>query len=218
MGKVGLPPQPSMEVYDHGMISLEAALQNNELFMEFLEYLESVKAPPYLQFMMNVDALRQFASMSLGIDNKASNAIDDYFRSGQSLTQEQMEQLKMIKHDAADVYRTHFADAAKYRIPLDPGMQQELQEWVTRSDRLDESQRYIGGPIGQIYSSLLTNGLQMSWKKSTFPSSNLVTSLNASLIVHSSPPSPLPSMTNACQFLVKIVIFLITGLMETKRT
>lgn len=133
---------------DHGFITLEMALQNNELFVEFLEYLESVKAPPYLQFMMNVDALRQYAAMSLGIDNKNPSAIDDYFRTGQPLLPDQLQQLKMIKHDAADVYSTHFTELARYRVPLDPGMQQELQEWVSRSDRLDDANRYCGGPIG----------------------------------------------------------------------
>lgn len=139
--------QAASETLDHGMITLDAALQNNELFMEFLEYLNTVKAPPYLQFMMNVDALRQFAAMSLGIDSKTPNCIDEYFRKG-PLSETQLEQLKMIKHDAADVFSTHFSDSARYRIPLDPGMQQELQELVSRSDRVDGQGYYVGRAVG----------------------------------------------------------------------
>lgn len=156
----GSPPGPGKESHeacytplveesgpDHGIISLETALQNNELFMEFLEYLDSVKAPPYLQFLMNVDALRQFTAMSLNIDGKHAAAIEDCFRQG-PLSETKIELLKMIKHDAADVYSTHFSDNARYRIPLDPGMQQEIQACVNRSDRLDEQRSYAGGLIG----------------------------------------------------------------------
>lgn len=141
------PPQSQRANENDGPITLEAAIHNNELFMEFLDYLNSVKAPPYLQFLMNVDALRQYAAMTLSLDSKDVAAIESYFKSG-PLSEKKREELKMIKHDAADVFATHFSENARYRIPLDPGMQKEIQEWVTLSDRLDSDGFYSGGPIG----------------------------------------------------------------------
>lgn len=132
---------------DQSPITLDAALQNNELFMEFLDYLNSVKAPPYLQFLMNVDALGQYAAMTLGLGSKDPGLIDRYFKSN-ALSEKQRDEIKTIKHDAVDVFATHFTDNARYRVPLDPAMQQELQDWVVKSDRIDENGFFAGGPIG----------------------------------------------------------------------
>lgn len=133
---------------DPDTIILDVALQNNELFMEFHDYLSEFKAPPYLQFLMNFDAFRQFTAMELGVDPKLPEAIDNYFKSGE-LSQVQKDQLKMIKHDAFDLFNTHFGpvESAKYHIPMNEEILRELSQNLKNSD-LVQGNQFAGKLIG----------------------------------------------------------------------
>lgn len=131
-------------------LSIDEVLQNNEIFMEFYEFLNEFKAPPYLQFFMNYDAFRQFASMELGVDPNVPEAIDNYFKY-RALTSTQREQLKMVKMDALDLFNRHFlnSEASKYFIDTNEELLTRLQADLKSSDRLTEDGHYGGsGPIG----------------------------------------------------------------------
>jgi hypothetical protein len=130
-------------------ISIDEVLRNNEMFMEFYEFLNDFKAPPYLQFFMNYDAFRQFAAMELGVDPNLPEAIDNYFKY-RPLTTSQREQLKMIKMDALDLFNRHFlnSDASKYFVDINLDLANRLQSDLKLSDKLTEDGHYAGGPIG----------------------------------------------------------------------
>lgn len=130
-------------------LTIDAIFANNELFMEFHEYLNEFKAPPYLQFFMNYDAFRQFTAMELGVDPAVPEAIDNYFRY-RRLVPAQIEQLKMIKLDAMDLFNGHFAgDTAKYAVAVSEPLLVQLQTDLRTSDRVDDGLRFCGtGPIG----------------------------------------------------------------------
>jgi len=128
--------------------SLDGVLGDNELFMEFYEFLNDFRAPPYLQFFMNLDAFRQFTAMELGVDPLVPEAIENYFRTG-VLKAGQLEQLKMIKADALDLFQTHFAGgpSARHPIEVNAGLIERLLGELTVSDRVDEAGRFAGGHV-----------------------------------------------------------------------
>lgn len=131
-------------------VTIDEVLGNNEIFMEFYEFLNEFKAPPYLQFFMNYDAFRQFAAMELGVDPTVPEAIDNYFKYT-ALTSNQREQLKMIKMDALDLFNRHFLnnEASKYFIDISEDLLSRLQRDLKSSDRLTEDGHYAGtGQIG----------------------------------------------------------------------
>lgn len=136
------PPQPLS-----ADLTLDQTLANNELFMEFYDFLGEFKAPPYLQFFMNFEAYKQFTSMELGTDPQISPAIDNYFKSG-VLSQSQIEQLRMIKHDAMDLFNNHFLPDAKFYVEVSAKIITELRRELELSDQVDSAGRFSGKAIG----------------------------------------------------------------------
>lgn len=129
-------------------LKLDEALKNNEIFMEFYEFMKDFKAPPYLQFFMNFEAYRQFTSMELGIDPNIPEAIDNYFRY-RSLSEPQVDQLKLIKNDAQDLFNNHFVIESKNYIELNESILNKLKDDLSSSAQVDLTNNYIGnGPIG----------------------------------------------------------------------
>lgn len=135
-------------------ITLEVALQNNDLFMEFHEFLNINKAPPYLQFLMNVDGARQIAATELGLDPKDPVSLDDWFRHKPWLDETAMERLRMLHEEARQIFNTHFTDGSKYRIELDLPVLEETKKLLADSSKVAPTMedinkvKYVGGSLG----------------------------------------------------------------------
>lgn len=142
--EISLARLDSGPAIDEG-IPIEAVLQDNELFMEFYEFLNEFRAPPYLPFFTSFDAFSQFTAMELGIDANVPEAIENFFRTG-SLTPSRIEQLKMIKADGADLFYTYFdPEQSKNPINISEEFLLSLRKNLEHSDRVDEAGRFVGG-------------------------------------------------------------------------
>lgn len=123
-------------------LTLENILENNDFFIEFMDYLRDVAAPPYLHFLINLDALEQYTRMAFD-DLPPSSAIKDYIRSFPSSIKK--DQLRMIRQEATDLFLGHFDIATTMTtttitntttnpIPIPPSIREEMVEQLERSD------------------------------------------------------------------------------------
>lgn len=157
---------------------LFSLISNHEHYMELLEYTKSVNAPPYLQFLMNLDALHQFTSISAvkspsnELINGELTSSDNYHQVSSpinlktALTNEQIIRLKVIKRDSLDIFNTHLTPGGRYYIPVKLVLDEfssyddspsnldhqdlidSIEADIKRSDSINSEGAYDGGPIG----------------------------------------------------------------------
>jgi hypothetical protein len=80
----------------HNLTTAEL-LHRNDIFSTFMEFMESMNAPPYLRFWTNADIYRQFASLSDGHDSAS---------------------VELMRNDAQCIFDAHFAPSADLPIRL----------------------------------------------------------------------------------------------------
>lgn len=81
-------------------MSTREILHRNDSFAMFMEYMETISAPPFLRFWTNADIYKQFAAMSLKDSNTDSATLD------------------LMRTDAMFVFDAHFGENAELAISL----------------------------------------------------------------------------------------------------
>ncbi|KAK9763742.1 phosphatidylinositol binding [Basidiobolus ranarum] len=101
-------------------LSLDDVLRSNNGFIEFMQFMEDIQAPPFLQFWMNVESFLETSRQSSP---------------------------ELMIQDAEMIYKLHLSDEAKRKVPIDPvilgNIIKELGSTHVTSDCFVEAQAYV---------------------------------------------------------------------------
>ncbi|KAK9720266.1 phosphatidylinositol binding [Basidiobolus ranarum] len=80
-------------------LSLNDVLHGNKGFLEFMQFMEDIQAPPFLQFWMNAESFLQTSAQSSP---------------------------ELMQQDAEMIFKLHLSEDAKHRVPIDPNILEEI--------------------------------------------------------------------------------------------
>ena len=139
-----LPPKPRKK------LNLLTVLKSDELFINFMEYMESINSAEYLLFWMNAESYRSFFLSSFGDSLKAKKGgkkEEQRKKKLGSLTslrkdspeeedgEEELEesQLEDMREDAINIFRYHFSETSRKKINLSDEIFADLRQKIFRA-------------------------------------------------------------------------------------
>ncbi|ORX96402.1 hypothetical protein K493DRAFT_300925 [Basidiobolus meristosporus CBS 931.73] len=121
----GIPSSATADEVDEKLIQenplrLDDVLRKNKGFLEFMQFMDDIQAPPFLQFWMNAESFSQ-TSQKIGPE--------------------------FIRQDAEMLFKLHLSDESKRKVPIDPTIRGKVWEEINgehvTSECFVEAQTYV---------------------------------------------------------------------------